>query len=154
MKLKKYSVEQLEKAIRTSYSYRQTLIKLSVSPHGGNYAVLKKAIAYFSLDASHFRGIGWSKGIKLKPKRPLSEYLSNKFSITSCRLKKRLIKENVLEPVCSSCRLERWLEGPIPLELDHIDGNSYNNSIDNLRLLCPNCHALTDTYRGRNMLKA
>jgi len=51
---------------------------------------------------------------------------------------------------CESCRLETWLERPIPLELDHKDGNSDNNSEDNLRLLCPNCHALTETYKGAN----
>lgn len=51
---------------------------------------------------------------------------------------------------CSSCNLEVWLGEPIPLELDHADGNPDNNTEENLRLLCPNCHALTDTYKGKN----
>jgi 5-methylcytosine-specific restriction endonuclease McrA len=54
---------------------------------------------------------------------------------------------------CESCGLSEWLEQKIPLELDHIDGNSDNNVEDNLRLLCPNCHALTETYKGANVGK-
>lgn len=51
---------------------------------------------------------------------------------------------------CESCGLREWLDKPIPLELEHIDGNNRNNIKDNLKLLCPNCHAQTPTYRGRN----
>ena len=51
---------------------------------------------------------------------------------------------------CSKCKLDKWLNEMIPLELEHRDGNRQNNSRENLELLCPNCHALTDTWRGRN----
>jgi len=46
--------------------------------------------------------------------------------------------------------LSEWQSRPIPLELDPIDGDPRNNRLGNLRLLCPNCHAFTPTYRGRN----
>ena len=51
---------------------------------------------------------------------------------------------------CSACGLSSWLDKPIPLEVEHKDGNSQNNRPENLCLLCPNCHAQTDTYKGKN----
>lgn len=51
---------------------------------------------------------------------------------------------------CFECNLSEWRGYPIPLEVDHIDGNAGNNSFENLRLLCPNCHGLTETWKGRN----
>lgn len=52
---------------------------------------------------------------------------------------------------CWGCKRITWLGNPIPLELNHKDGRDWNNVRDNLELLCPNCHALTPTYRGRNV---
>ena len=57
------------------------------------------------------------------------------------------------EEKCEICGITNWLDKPIALEVDHIDGNSSNNSLSNLRFLCPNCHAQTDTWRGRNINK-
>jgi 5-methylcytosine-specific restriction endonuclease McrA len=54
---------------------------------------------------------------------------------------------------CESCSNSEWLGKQIPLELEHIDGNNRNNDRSNLKLLCPNCHAFTPTYRGRNINK-
>jgi hypothetical protein len=69
----------------------------------------------------------------------------------SHKLKLRLIKENYKTHQCECCENEIWLNKPIPLELHHIDGNRYNNALDNLKILCPNCHALTDNYRAKNI---
>ena len=52
---------------------------------------------------------------------------------------------------CQNCGISEWQGVEIPLELDHINGDSTNNSVDNLRLLCPNCHSITPTWRGRNI---
>jgi hypothetical protein len=63
-------------------------------------------------------------------------------------IRKTLIRE--IGRHCFECKLEEWRDHPIPLEVDHIDGNAGNNSFDNLRLLCPNCHGITSTWKGRN----
>lgn len=146
----KYTKELLIEAIGNSISIRQALLYLGLSAQGGNYRVIHKAVKLYNIDISHFKGQKWARNKKIGPKRNLEDYLSNKFPINSFSLKRRLLFENKFEYRCSSCYQEKWLDQPIPLELDHIDGNSSNNNLTNLRLLCPNCHALTDTYRGRN----
>lgn len=152
MKLYKYTIEQLKDAIGASASLRQTLKTLGVAPYGGNYAVIKRAIKYFALDISHFTHAPWNKG-RRSIKRKTLEYLQNQYPISSHKLRKRLITEHILEPKCSNCELSYWLGKPIPLELDHKNGNNKDNSLNNLRLLYPNCHALTPTYRGKNKKK-
>ena len=72
----------------------------------------------------------------------------NSGSFSDKTVKKFLLK--TFGAFCSECNLSEWLGGPITLELDHKDGNSTNNQLDNLRLMCPNCHSLTPTYKNRN----
>ena len=154
MTLRNYTEKQFIEAIANSTSIRQALKKLNVVEAGGNYVTAKQLVKKLNLDTSHFltrRNINLGK--KLGPKRPLSDYLSNKFPIQSFKLKNRLLSEGLLKEACSNCNLSLWLDNPIPLELDHINGNNQDNSIVNLRLLCPNCHALTENYRGKNIRK-
>ena len=68
------------------------------------------------------------------------------------KLRLRLIKEGVKEAKCEECGIVDWNGKPVSLELDHIDGNSKNHLLNNLRILCPNCHSQTETYRGKNNL--
>jgi hypothetical protein len=154
MKLHKYSEAQLRKAVKDATSMRQVLLLLQVAPYGGNYDVLKKAIKHYDLDTSHFSGQAWNKGKILPARFPLERYLSNELPIQSYKLKNRLLKEGTFKPICDQCGKTHWLNRSIPLELDHINGNNKDNSIDNLRLLCPNCHALTPNYRSKNRSRA
>jgi hypothetical protein len=143
--------EQYRKAVMQSRSIAGALRLLGVAPEGGNYRVLHRAIARLDLDTSHFAGQSWSRGATVPSRvRPIEDYLSNKYPIQSDRLRRRLLNEGVVERRCSCCKLDTWMDQPIPLELDHIDGNHQNNALDNLRLLCPNCHSLTPTFRGKN----
>jgi hypothetical protein len=145
-----YTKEILSKICAESYSYRQCLDKMGIVPAGGNYICLKKHIQLHNIDISHFKLQGWNKGKKLGPKRSIGDYLSNKQTIQSWKLKRRLLEDKFFDPKCYQCNNEYWLDKPIPLELHHIDGNNANNNLSNLTLLCPNCHALTDNYRGKN----
>lgn len=145
-----YEKNHLSKICGESYSYRQCLDKLGIVPAGGNYNILKKYIKKYSIDISHFKLQGWNKGLKIGPKRPINDYLSNTKPIQSWKLKKRLLQEKLFQPQCYNCTQTTWINQPIPLELHHIDGNNLNNNLSNLTLLCPNCHALTDNYRGKN----
>lgn len=146
----RYTEQQLRTAIASTTSIRQALLALGLTGKGGNYRIIHKAVAEYDIDVSHFTGQGWSKNKRLPPKRSTDDYLSNRTPVTSLRLKNRLLKESYFDYRCSSCNQTEWLGSPIPLELDHIDGNHFNNCLSNLRLLCPNCHSFTPTYRGRN----
>lgn len=137
-----------------STSLAQVIGRLGLKAAGGNYATIRRAIEQAGLDCSHFGGQAWSKGIVRGPKRPLEDYLANRFPISSYRLKMRLIHEGVLSARCNMCGGTDWLGQPIPLELEHRDGNPANNELKNLELLCPNCHAQTPTYRSRNRKRA
>ncbi len=66
------------------------------------------------------------------------------------KLKNRLLNEGRLVNKCAVCGIDTWNNKQLNLELDHIDGNRINHKLNNLRLLCPNCHAQTDTYRSKN----
>ena len=146
-----YTIEEFKKAVESSYSIAQALTKLGLAPRGGNYRVFKKFQKLYNIDTSHFTGQGHMKGKKNPSRvRPLSEILIKDYEYSSNKLRKRLINEGLKEHKCECCGLSEWLGEPIPLELDHIDGDHYNNTIENLKILCPNCHAKTPTYRGKN----
>ena len=83
----------------------------------------------------------------------LEEYLEKSQDIQSNKVRTKLLNEGLKEHKCECCGLTTWLDKPIPLELHHKDGDRYNNVLENFELLCPNCHAFTDSYRGKNVTK-
>lgn len=144
---------QLKEAVKTSKSLRQVIAKLGLVPAGGNYVHIAKAIYVEGLDTSHFKGHAWNKGLRI-PKEPiytLEEILVVENHYNSYRLKQRLFKEGLKTAKCEECG---WAQvspdGRIPVEIDHINGIHSDNRIENLRILCPNCHSLKPTHRGRN----
>jgi len=67
----------------------------------------------------------------------------------SSKLRKKLIEDGIKKNECEKCGINKWLSKLIPLELHHVDGNRFNNKLENLQILCPNCHSLTPNH-GRN----
>ena len=66
------------------------------------------------------------------------------------KLKKRLFKEGLKECKCEKCGITEWQGEPISLQIHHINGNHHDNRLENIQILCPNCHSQTDTYSGKN----
>ena len=98
-----------------------------------------------------YKGNQSHKGEKInKTYVPAQEYLGTDKMISSYKLKLKLLQEGIKDYECERCKRRFWLDEPIPLELHHKDGNHFNNSLENLEILCPNCHALTDNYRSKN----
>lgn len=90
------------------------------------------------------------KGESTKSYIPAKEYLGTDKLITSYKLKIKLLKEGIKECKCERCGNTQWLGEEIPLELHHKNGKTSDNSLNNLELLCPNCHAFTENYRAKN----
>lgn len=151
---RRWTDADLEAAVMASSSLAQVIGRLGLRVAGGNYATVRRAIENAGFDTSHFGGQAWSKGKARGPRRPLEDYLSNRHPISSHQLKLRLIREGVLAAKCNRCGGAEWWGHPMPLELEHRDGDSSNNQLENLELLCPNCHAQTPTYRSRNRKRA
>lgn len=157
MKTRTYTEEQFVQAIVNNYSIRGALRELGLKPSGGNYTTLHLTVKKLGLDTSHWTGMGHLKGKHntWTKKIPLETICvkDSTYGGGSYKLKNKLLKEGILERKCYCCEGIEWLSKPIPLELEHKNGDKFDNRIDNLSLLCPNCHALTLTYRGKNKKK-
>ena len=148
-----WSNQQLEIAVKGSTSYRQVLIRIGLIEAGGNYDQVKKYINELGLDIAHFKGKGWNKGLINFENYHLTlkEILVKGSNYQSFKLKNRLFREGLKTPACEECGwAEQTQDGYLPLELDHINGDRHDNTLINLRVLCPNCHSLKPTHRGRN----
>ena len=152
---RKYSIEDVRAAVKKNYSMAGVLRELGLKPIGGNYKTIKSLISHNDIDTSHFTGQGWNIGLKFNPQRKVTNeeiFVADSSYVCSWRLRERY---KVLTGInhCQSCGLSEWLDKPISLEIHHVNGNNRDNRLDNLLLLCPNCHAQTETYRGRSRKK-
>ena len=147
----RYTKELLEENVKNCYSFAELARRLGLLPEGSNPKTLRRKLDEFNVDYSHFTGKGWNRNLKFKPrkKKELSEILVKDCNYQPYKLLKRLIEEGVKESKCEKCGNTVWNGEPIPLQLHHIDGNRTNNTLDNLQVLCPNCHAQTENFFGK-----
>lgn len=145
----KYTKELMESAIKDSYSIAEVCRKIGLKPHGSNYKTIKSKIELYNLDISHFTGQRWNKGEGYSEKTarlPLEKVLQKGVIYCSDTLRKRLIKAGLKENKCEVCGLSGE---EVRLELHHINGDHYDNRLENLQIVCPNHHSVTPNFRNR-----
>lgn len=139
-----FTQEELKEIVQSSHSYVEVSHKCGYKGSGPNN--IKQILLDLNLDTSHFNS-NWA--------------LKGKFNYTRFKEQSMITPANLLDALialrgrkCECCGLSTWLDNPIKLEVHHEDGDHYNNLIDNLKLLCPNCHSFTKNWRGGNNKKA
>ncbi|MGY0486302.1 HNH endonuclease [Streptomyces sp. WG-D5] len=142
----RHTDEELRTAVAKARSVKDVVRRLGISNVGGNHAHIGRRITALGIDTSHFARV------EPRPKgslgNPLTLRSPDDGRVPGSRLRRELLRLGVPDR-CAMCGHAEWREMPIPLEVDHVSGEWWDNRPDNLRLVCPNCHAVTDTYRGR-----
>lgn len=140
----KRTKEELEEAINNSITMSQAADMLGLA-----FSTFKTYAKKYNLYSPNQGGKGLDKS-----KKKLNDVFSGRVHLVTHQLRSRLIKEGFKEYKCEECGIDEWNGKKISLELDHISGNRLDNSLENLKLLCPNCHSQTHTFRGRNISKS
>lgn len=139
------SKDKIEKWIKESRSKAYICRELKCKPE--TLEVYLKQLNLF------YKGNQGAKGYKSIAKRKTAEEYLQSTCVKSHKLKIKLIEDGVREHKCEECKRKTWNGKKISLELHHIDGNRFNNRIENLKILCPNCHSQTPNYSGRNSME-
>ena len=148
--MRKWTDEEFIETVKKSESISDFLRHFGVPRAQGWYHKLfHKYAERLDVDTSHFL-----KKATPKNKKPLEEILVKNSTYAWSSLRKRVIGAGLLENKCDECGLgPEWNEKKLVLHLDHINGDHTDNRIENLRILCPNCHTQTETYGGSNKEK-
>lgn len=154
MKKVQYSKALLEENIKDCYSFAELCRRLGLKPEGSNPRTLRSKLNEFGVDYSHFTGQRWNKNTdnSIYQKRYIPK-LCEHSSLSSSNVKNLVYRLKLKENKCEKCGISEWQGNSINCELHHINGNPTDNRIENLQILCPNCHSQTDNFRSRNRSK-
>lgn len=149
----RHTRERLEPIVAASISMAQVLKGVGLRLAGGNYSHMKGIIEGYGISTAHFKRQGWNAGKKFGPKRTPAEILTKR-NPDQCRVHGSVLRPAMMafgvEEKCAECGLApEWRGKKLVFPVDHIDGDWGNNELENLRLLCPNCHSQTATFSGR-----
>ncbi|MFD3837088.1 HNH endonuclease signature motif containing protein [Streptomyces sp. NPDC058642] len=153
----KWTRELLQEAVSASTNMCEVLRHLGLEVVGGHHTHISRRIKAYGIDVSHFQ-VPPQRGKTWRPRTPeallVEQPVGQARRIPSDRLRWAITATGMPER-CAMCGMDAvWRDHPLPLEVDHIDGNWRDNRIENLRFLCPNCHSTTDSYRGRGKGRA
>lgn len=147
------SKEEAEKIVKNVYNIADFCRAVGWQPRGANYKIFHKYVKEYNLDISHFTFGKSNLGNKLKIGLSKEDFFKKDKLIKSIDIRKKLFSEGLKENKCEICGISSWLDKPIRLQIHHKDGDHFNNELDNIQLLCPNCHSQTDTYAGKKNMK-
>lgn len=150
--LKKEEYEKyVVSVIKENFNINQVCLKLGIKAVNNNYKKIQKIIEKYDVDISHFKFCKRTDG--KKKFSSVEEYFTKNSTIGSGKIKNIIFKHNIKPHKCEECKKTEWeYKGniiPIPLELHHINGDNTDNTLNNLQLLCANCHSLTDNFCKR-----
>lgn len=148
----KYTKEYLSPIVQDSCSIAEVMRKIGLVPRGSNYKRFNLLITHtLQINTQHFDRNKQQKR-HLTQKLTKEQFVSKVLTLhgsgwTSVHIKARLLEFDILPNQCVMCGLSpQWNGRQLVLQLDHINGDSRDNRLDNLRILCPNCHSQTETY--------
>lgn len=146
-----WTKELLETIVPECYSYAEVLRRVGLKTEGSNPKTLQKYLHKYNIDFSHFTGKKWNTN-KNNPvyRKKLLPALTEHSSLKSFHVKKHLYNLGIKENKCDICGISEWMNKPLVCELHHINGDTTDNRIENLIILCPNCHSQTDTFRNKH----
>lgn len=154
-----YEISSLREAVKVSFTWSQVHSELGLAKSGSSYKALQRSCLEHLINTDHFTGQAWDRKALVNShpnwggRTPLTDILKEGTSYPSSKLKKRLVREGLFVDKCNKCGIGPiWNDEKLVLQLNHINGKHNDNRIQNLEILCPNCHTQTPTWGSKRGL--